>query len=145
MNLFEAVLYHDYYVLRDQHRLDKAGSAGAQMIFLAWVFNAISVLSLWFVYLKYTVNPYDLEDTWTWLQSNVVLIRAGSILVLCSLYMVAYLIYGGKQKMAYVAKKYTHLNEDDKKSLSKKGANYFYGSMFLAIISVIVAYGIYIL
>ncbi len=36
-------------------------------------------------------------------------------------------------------------NEDDKKNLSKRGANYFYGSMFLAIVCVILAYGIYIL
>jgi hypothetical protein len=145
MNLFEAVLYHDYYVLRDQHRLDKAGSAGAQMIFLAWVFNVVSLLSIWFIYLKFSESQFDLEDRWIWIQNNVVLVRAGAILTLCTLYMISYLIYGGKHKMAVVAKKYTHLNEDDKRNLSKKGANYFYGSMFFAIICVIVAYGIYIL
>lgn len=134
MNIFEAVICHDYTVLRTHRQAITYKTNGVHMIGLAWICNILSITGLGIVYFLLNNQKSEVYDMLFEIHYWELAGRVGIVIFLAFIYLLSFGAYGGKYIFMDIIKRFTHLEEDQKMVVARKGGRYFYISLFFFVI-----------
>jgi len=140
MNIFKAIICHDYSVLRAQKRSIQVKTNGIHMIGLVLIANLLTIVAL--VLICFLVNQgrddiyLVLNELYYWEVAG----RVGIIMALAFVYLIAFAAFGDKQYFLETIREFISMDEDKQNASAQKGSRYFYGSLLIFFISVGVLY-----
>ena len=140
MNIFKAIICHDYSVLRAQKRSIQVKTNGIHMIGLVLIANILTIAALALIYFLVNQGRNDIYLVLNELHYWEVAGRVGIIMVLCLIYLIAFAAFGGKQYFLETIHEFISMDEDTQNATTQKGFRYFYGSLFIFFVSVGVLY-----
>ncbi len=140
MNIFKAIICHDYSVLRARNRSIQVKTNGIHMIGLVLIANLLTIAALTLVYFLVNQGRNDIYLVLNELHYWEVAGRVGIIMILSLIYLIAFAAFGGKQYFLETIREFISMDEDSQNATSQRGFRYFYGSLLIFFISVGVLY-----
>ena len=140
MNIFKAIICHDYTVLRAQNRSIQVKTNGIHMIGLTLIANFLTIAALFLIYFLANEGKNDLYFVLNELHYWEIAGRVGIIMILAFVYLIAFAAFGGKQYFLETIREFISMDENTKYATSQKGARYFYGSLFVFFICLGILY-----
>jgi len=140
MNIFKAIICHDYSVLRAQKRSVQVKTNGIHMIGLTLIANFLTITALLLIYFLMNEGRENIYFVLNELHYWEVAGRVGIIMTLAFVYLISFAAFGGKQYFLETIHEFTSMDENTQFATSKKGSRYFYGSLFVFFICIGVLY-----
>ncbi|MDP1842963.1 MAG: hypothetical protein Q8K64_06035 [Sediminibacterium sp.] len=131
MNIFKAVICHDYTVLRVKRGVLHLKTNGVHMIGIAWVANVLSIAGIYIAYFLVNNQRNFVYDLLFELHYWELAGRVGMIILLTFIYAISFAAFGGKQTFVEVINEFAKLDESEQIAVSRRGGKYFYGSLLL--------------
>jgi hypothetical protein len=129
MNIFEAVICHDYTIHRARRKVMVFKTNGVHMIGVCWIANVLTAAGLYLLYFLLTNRKNDVYDLLFEIHYWETAGRIGIIVLLAFVHMLAFIGYGGKQAFARVIQKFISLDDAGQLAVVRRGGVYFYGSL----------------
>jgi len=136
MNIFKAVICHDYSVLRAQKRAIQVKTNGVHMIGIAWIANVLSIAGIYIMYFLVNNRRNDIYDLLFELHYWELAGRVGIIILLAFVYLISFAVFGGKQTFLSIIQEFSQMEEVRQMAVSRRGGIYFYGSLVVFIVVV---------
>lgn len=136
MNIFKAVICHDYSVLRAQKRAIQVKTNGVHMIGIAWIANVLSIAGIYIMYFLINNRRNDIYDLLFELHYWELAGRVGIIILLAFIYLISFAVFGGKQTFLNIIQEFSQMDEARQMAVSRRGGIYFYGSLVVFIVVV---------
>ncbi|MBH2003567.1 MAG: hypothetical protein I8H66_02665 [Sphingobacteriia bacterium] len=136
MNIFKAVICHDYSVLRAQKRAIQVKTNGVHMIGIAWIANVLSIAGIFIMYFLVNNRRNDIYDLLFELHYWELAGRVGIIILLAFVYLISFAVFGGKQTFLSIIQEFSQMEEVRQMAVSRRGGIYFYGSLVVFIVVV---------
>lgn len=140
MNIFKAIICHDYSVLRAQKRVINVKTNGVHMIGLTLIANLLTIFGLYLIYFLLNQGRDDIYAILNELHYWEVAGRVGIIMVLALIYVIAFAAFGGKQYFLETINEFINMDENSQYATARRGSRYFYGSLLVFFICVGVLY-----
>lgn len=131
MNIFEAVICHDYSVIRSERQSITYKTNGVHMIGLAWICNVLSILGLTIIYLLLQNRKQAIYDFLFEIHYWELAGRVGILIGIAFIHLLSFGAYGGRRIFKDIIKRFNQLQEAEKIAISKRGGWYFYFSLCL--------------
>jgi len=131
MNIFKAVICHDYTVLRVKRGVLHFKTNGVHMIGIAWVANVLSIAGIYIAYFLVNNQRNFVYDILFELHYWELAGRVGMIILLTFIYTISFAAFGGKQTFVETINEFAKLDEAEQIAISRRGGKYFYGSLLL--------------
>ena len=136
MNIFKAVICHDYSVLRAQKRALQVKTNGVHMIGIAWIANVLSIAGIYIMYFLVNNRRNDIYELLFELHYWELAGRVGIIILLAFVYLISFAVFGGKQTFLSIIQEFSHMDEARQMAVSRNGGIYFYGSLLVFVVVV---------
>ncbi len=140
MNIFKAIICHDYSVLRAQKRSIQVKTNGVHMIGLTLIANLMTLASFALIYFLINEGRNDIYLVLNELHYWEIAGRVGIIMTLALIYLIAFAAFGGKQYFLETIHEFINMDENTQNATSQKGSRYFYGSLFIFFICIGILY-----
>ncbi len=140
MNIFKAIICHDYSVLRAQKRAIQVKTNGIHMIGLVLIANLLTIVALIAIYFLFNQAKNDIYLVLSELHYWEVAGRVGIIMMLALIYLIAFAAFGGKKYFLETIHQFISMDENNQNATSLKGSRYFYGSLLVFFICAGVLY-----
>ncbi|TAH06662.1 MAG: hypothetical protein EAZ13_08795 [Sphingobacteriia bacterium] len=134
MNIFEAVICHDYSVMRTERQSITYKTNGVHMIGLAWICNVLTVFGIAIISFLLLNRKQDIYDLLFEIHYWELAGRVGILIALAFIHILSFGAYGGKRIFMDIIKHFNSLGVEEKKAVSLKGGRYFYFSLFCFLI-----------
>ncbi len=129
MNIFEAVICHDYSVMRTERQSITYKTNGVHMIGLAWICNVLTVSGIAIIAFLLLNRKQDIYDLLFEIHYWELAGRVGILITLAFIHMLSFGAYGGKRIFMNIIKRFSSMDLEQKNAVSKKGGRYFYTSL----------------
>ncbi len=131
MNIFKAIICHDYSVLRAQKRVIHVKTNGIHMIGLTLIANLLTIFGLYLIYFLLNQGRDNIYAILNELHYWEVAGRVGIIMVLALVYVIAFATFGGKKYFLETINEFISMDENSQNATTRKGSRYFYGSLLV--------------
>lgn len=131
MNIFKAVICHDYTVLRAQRKSHFVKTNGVHMIGVSWVANVLTIVGISILYLLLTKPKRDVVDLLDQFHYWELAGRVAIIILLAFVYIFSFAFFGGKAFFLRTIHEFIALDYSDQVKVAKRGGSYFYGSLII--------------
>ncbi len=140
MNIFKAIICHDYSVLRAQKSAIHVKTNGIHMIGLVLTANILTIAALIIIYYLFNQGRNEiylvLNDLHYWEVAG----RVGIIMTISLVYLIAFAVFGGKKYFLETIHQFMSMDEDSQNAVTRRGSRYFYGSLLVFFICAAVVY-----
>ncbi len=134
MNIFEAVICHDYSVMRTERQSITYKTNGVHMIGLAWICNVLTIAGLAVISFLFLNRKQDIYDLLFEIHYWELAGRVGILIALAFIHILSFGAYGGKKIFVNIIKRFSNMDLEQKNEISRKGGRYFYTSLCTFII-----------